>query len=308
LANLVIINGDDEFLKERAALDEAHNFLTNDIDWFDYSNLDRYLDESQMVPLSGEGRIFIIRNSKKVPELPCGENDVLILISHSQLTDGRAKRIHSIKALKTFDNNNEIIKWILVEGRRSNIDLSRVAGALYINNGKRLRKIHSEIQKLIALTEPGDIVSPEVARSVLCFSADLTPKQVVDAMIDGNARLALGYYDKLQEKADETGWIISYMQFHVLQQLRMEELHRKGVEHNDSAAKLSVHPFVYKKMLEKRLGLWTSESLLNSVSALCDLDLEHKRGNKAARLGLEAEIIRLSEESGNVQRVSGTKN
>jgi DNA polymerase III delta subunit len=306
LADLIIINGEEEFLKERAALDEAHNFLTSKIDWFDYSDLDRYLDESQMTPLSGESRVFVIQNSKKIPELPCGDNDVLIVVSNTQLNDAKAKRVHTIKALKTFDNNNEVIKWILVEGRRFNIDLSRVAGALYINNGKRLRKIHSEIQKLSILTKSGDVVSPEIARSVLCFSADLTPKQVIDAVIDGNARLALGYYDKLQEKADETGWIIAYMQFHVLQQLRMEELHQKGVEHNDAAAKLSVHPFVYKKMLEKRLGLWTSESLLNSVSALCDLDLEHKRGNKAARLGLEAEIIRLSEESGNVQRVSGT--
>lgn len=306
MASLVIINGEDEFLKERAALDEAHNFLVDELDWFDYSDLDRYLDESQMVPISGEGRVFIIRRAKKIPELPCGENDVLIIISNTQLTDGRAKRVHDIKALKTFDNNNEVIKWIMVEGRRFNIDLSRVAGALYINNGKRLRKIHSEIRKLAALTKSGEIVSPQVARSVLCFSADLTPKQVVDAVIDGNARLALGYYDKLQEKADETGWIIAYMQYHVLQQLRMEKLHEKGVPYNDAAAKLNVHPFVYKKMLEKRLGLWTSESLLESVSALCDLDLEHKSGNKAARLGLEAEIVRLSEESENVQRVSGT--
>ena len=156
------------------------------------------------------------------------------------------------------------------------------------------------------LVKPGETVSPELAKLVLCFSADLTPKQVVDSVIDGDVRLALAYYDKLQEKADETGWIISYMQFHVLQQLRMEKLHKKGISQTDAAIKLNVHPFVYKKMLEKRLGLWTSESLLNSVSALCDLDLEHKRGNKTARLGLESEIVQLAEESGNVQRVSGT--
>ena len=143
MADLIIINGEEEFLKERIAIDEAHNFLVDGIDWFDYSDLDRYLDESQFVPLSGKGRVFIIKNVKKVPDLPCGESDILILISDHQLTDQRAKRIHTVKSLKTFDNNNEIIKWIIMEGKRFNIDLSRIAGALYINNGKRIRKLYS---------------------------------------------------------------------------------------------------------------------------------------------------------------------
>jgi DNA polymerase III delta subunit len=192
------------------------------------------------------------------------------------------------------------------EGTSFNIDLSRVASALFVNNGRSLRKISSEIRKLAILTSPGSEVAPEIAKSVMCFSAALSPRDVVDAVCDGDTLRAMVYHDKLQERTDETGWIIAYLQRHVLRQLRLEQLITQKLSHNDIAKKLGIHPFFFKKVILPRMGLWSHPSLMSSISVLCDLDIAHKQGKQHSHFGLELEIIRLSEEAKkNVQQRCG---
>lgn len=250
----------------------------------------------------GGSRSFVVLDADEVPPMPVGDDDVLIVSSSGKkLEDPRAKRVLNFPKLKTFDDKNEVVAWILKEGKARNLDLSRIAGALFLNCGIGLRKLDSEIEKLSVITRSG-AVAPEDAKSVMCFCADLTPRYIIDAICDGHTARALAFYDRLQEKGDETGWTIAYMQRHVLQQLRMEALHLSGAPHSEIASNLGVHPFVLKKMMDRRLGLWARSSLTAGLSTLCDLDIAHKRGNPCARYGLETEIIRMSEEARNVKR------
>lgn len=303
MPELVIVNGEEEFLKERAAEDEAQAHLSHEVLRFRPDELPDYIEASQTVPVFGAPRAFILFDSKVVPDLPCGSSDLLIVVSKgsAKLSDPRAKRVHDFPELKAFDDRNDYVSWILKEGNRIGLDLEHVAGALFVNSGRSLRKISSEIRKLAVLSSGGSVSAAD-AKSVICFSADLTPKGVVDSVCEGNPSRALAYYDKLMEAGDEVGWIIAYMQRHVLQQLRMERLHASGAPAGDSAKILGVHPFVFKKMRESRLGLWSEESLRCSFEVLCSLDLSHKSGSPLAGPGLEIEIIRLSEEARNVYR------
>jgi DNA polymerase III delta subunit len=282
------------------ATDIANRSLTDNIIKLWSDDLDKYVSESQLTPLVGH-RVFILYGMKTVPELPVGDQDILILVGKA-LKDDRAVT-HEVKALKTYDDNNEVIKWILQEGERLNIDLKRVAGALFVNNGKRLRKIASEINKLSILTPKGELVTPEIAKSVLCFSVELTPKQIVDAICSGNPILALIYYDKMQENADEVGWIIAYLQRQFLQLIRIHQLRSRGTNASEIASEVGIHSFVFKKLLNDQFGLWSVESLRLSLCVLCDLDIKHKQGNRAANLGLELEIVRLAEEA-HAKRIS----
>ena len=305
MSALILINGEEEFLMEQAAFDEAAASLAEFIQTYrNPEDLDSYLEESQMFTLSGEARAFIVWNPKEVPLFPIGERDVLIIVTNfkKKLEDVRAKRVHNFSKFKTYDDKNEVISWILREGERRNIDLNKVASMLFVNTGNSLRKIFSEINKLSVMTPSGGMVTPEIARSVICFSAELTPKNIIDAICNGQTAHAIAYYDKLQEGGDETGWIIAYMHRHVLQQLRLEHLNRSEISESRGAEILNVHPFLYKKMRESRLGIWSDASLLSSVKTLADLDIAHKQGSVAARFGLELEIIRLGEESKNVKR------
>ena len=290
---------------ERAASDEAAASLVVSTHIFrGPEEIPEYLEESQMQTLSGESRAFVIWNPKEIPDLPSGERDVLIVLTSSKkkFSDARAKRVYNFQKFKTYDDNNEVESWILQEGERHNIDLRRVVRALFVNSGNSLRKISSEIKKLSVLTPPGAETTPESARSVMVFSAELTPRNVIDSICDGNAARALAYYDKLQENGDETGWIIAYLQRHVLQQLRLEAAVRMHVSESRGAELIGVHPFIYKKMTQSRIGLWSDESLIVSIGTLTDLDIAHKRGDTLVEFGLELEIIRLCEEIKNDQR------
>jgi DNA polymerase III delta subunit len=302
---LILINGDEDFLKERAVKDEVSCSLLESSEYDASINLNQYLDDISIKPFNHSSHVFILWNAKEIPvQLPAGESDILIIISTPKikLTDSRAKRIHNFSKLKAYDDKNEYLPWIIKEGERLNIDLSCVASALFVSSGKSLRKISSEIMKLSVIASAG-VITPADAKSVLCFSADLTPKEVIDSICEGHPAKALAYLDALQERMDETGWILAYLQRHVIQQLRMEYAASHGISQTEIAKLLNIHPFVCKKMFESRLGLWTMDSLITSYNMLCDLDILHKRGDGSARTGLEIEIIRLSEEAKNVKRI-----
>jgi DNA polymerase III delta subunit len=306
MSSLILISGEEDFLMERAARQEASASLASEIsEYHAPDGLESYLYDSQVPLMSGASRAFIIWKAKEIPSLPESDKDALICVSppgKRVLQDKRAKRSLIFPKLKSFQDNNEVVKWILKEGESFNIDLSRVAGALFVNSGTCLRKLHLEIAKFAAAVPPGTVISPEEARSLMVFSAEISPREVIDAICDGHTIRALAYHDKMQERAEETGWIIAYMQRHVLQQIRFEEASKQKLSNERVAELLSIHPFVLKKLLATRRGLWSMKSLITSFHNLCDLDIAHKRGDESARFGLESEIIRMSEEARNVKR------
>lgn len=297
MSNLVITYGEEEFLIERTAREEAALHIPDEILEYDLPDqLDEYLMESQAPLVMGSKRAYIVK-SDTVPLLPESKDDVLIVIGGKKpISDNRAKRIVAHPKLKAYDNNNEVLRWILKEGENHNIDLSRVAVGLFVNSGSCLRKLASEIEKLAVLTPSGCQVTPDVARSVMCFSTELTPKSIIDAICEGHTVKALTFYERLQERHDETGWILAYMQRHVLQQIQSDLLFKSGVSSNRAAEILGVNPYVYTKTFDLRHDLWSFVVLKKSLGSLCDLDISHKKGVDV-RCGLEIEIIVLSEEA-----------
>lgn len=305
MSSLILISGEEDFLSETEARREALSSLASET--FEYNipdDLESYIHDSQTQFMSGKSRVFILWGVKDIPVLPGSELDTIICVAPPGkriLQDKRAKRSFVFPKLKSFQDNNDVVKWIIREGDFFNINLNRIAGALFVNSGTCLRKLHSEIEKLAAATSPGTVVSPEEARSLIIFSAEISPREVIDAVCDGHTVRALAYYDKLQDRAEETGWIIAYMQRHVLQQLKLEEALERKLSDDRAAELLGVHPFVFKKFISTRCGLWSRKSLMVSFHTLCDLDVAHKRGDESARFGLESEIIRMSEEVKNVK-------
>ena len=304
MSSLILISGEEDFLSETEARREALSSLASET--FEYNipdDLESYIHDSQTQFMSGKSRVFILWGVKDIPVLPESELDTIICVAPPGkriLQDKRAKRSFVFPKLKSFQDNNDVVKWIIREGDFFNINLNRMAGALFVNSGTCLRKLHREIEKIAASVPPGTIVSPDEARSLIVFSTEVTPRDIIDAICDGHTHKAIAYLDKLQERADETGWIIAYMQRHVVQQLKLRESFELKLT-GDVAKSIGVHPFILKKLLLTRLDLWTTKFLMTSLGTLCDLDVAHKRGDGSARFGLESEIIRMSEEVNNVK-------
>lgn len=295
---MTIICGDDEFLKERAAFDVALSALSSDIFHFRLpEQTDDLSDALDLVPMDGRSRTIIVWGATKTFAIPDDADVIFVSAKGKTLTDVGAKRVITVKKPKEYNGGEDYVRWILKEGDRLNIDLSRVASALYLNTGTDLRKICSEINKIRVLTDPGGVAEPAVARGVMCFSAELTPRHIVDAVCEGHPAKAIAFYDKLQEGGCETGWIIAYMQRHVIQQLRAELLSASGTPSDQLPSMLNLHPVVFRNTVMLRMGLWAVSSLRDSLATFCNLDLLHKRGVDVSRWGLEPELIRLSEEA-----------
>jgi DNA polymerase III delta subunit len=303
VSNVIIVSGGEEFLMERAAREEASSRLFGEVLEFRFSSgSESYADESRSPVFPGPPRAFIVWGCESVPEPPEGPDDLLVAVAPAgkELSLPGAVRSLNFPALKVQGDKNEYVGWILREGERLNIDLSRVAGALFVNCGGRLRKLSSEIEKLSLLSQKGSTVTPDTARSVLCFSAEVTPKDVVDAVCEGRTSVAIAYYDRLQELGDETGWILSYIHRHVIQMLRIEDAAASGMDEASTSELLGVNPFVLKKFMAPMRGRWSRESLAASVRTLSSADEMNKTGAGLAEYFLESEIVRLSEEARNV--------
>lgn len=293
----ITINGDDEFLKERAALEEASRTLSSEILQFRFpQDLPRYVEFLDITTSKKDTETAIVWGATEIPRLPDDGLVILVAAKGKTLQSVGAKRSVDAKKPKAYDDVG-FLRWVIAEGDRFNIDLRQVASSLFVNCGTGLRKLHSEVKKLKILADPDGKVSPSAAKSVLCFSAELTPKCVVDSICEGHPAKAIAFYDKLQERACETGWIIAYLQRHVLQQLRIELLKSGGMPVEKISTVLELHPTFFRNAIMPRIGLWSVASLSESYETLCGLDIQHKRGIDVSRWGLESEIIRLSEEA-----------
>ena len=292
---LTLVSGDEDFLVERAVLEEARSSL-GDVHHFHMPGGMASYRELLLPSVELTSRLcLVLWGADSVPDPLASDPAITIVVSKKKLSHPLARRSLHFPKLKAFLDRNDVLGWIIQEGERLNIGLSRVAEGLFVNCGNSLRKIASEIEKLSVIVPRGGEATPDDARSVLCFSAEITPRDVVDSMCDGQTCRAIALYDKLQER-DETGWILAYVYRHALSQFRANLLLGGGMPPDGAASIIGVHPFVFRKVWVPRSSLWSEDSLRESVSALSAFDVLHKRGKDVACL-LEFEIVRLSEEA-----------
>ena len=280
-----VFYGEEDFLVERAADEFKNSLLSSSHIRISFSNVRKILDQYDVIT---------IYDCKSIPDIEFSDNITYILIfKPKSLPTKKGNFIyHEYNRLKSYNNRNEVMLWLMKEGERLNIDLSRVSGALFVNSGNSLRKLSSEIHKLKTLTTDGGMVLPEVARSVLVFSNDLTPKSVLDAVCEGNTTKAIAYYDRLQDHKDETGWILAYLQTFIIQILKTKYLVKRGASNIPEA--LSVSSYIYNNSVLPFIDLWDSSFLVDVLKDLNQIETKHKSGLEQASFLLELEIIRLS--------------
>lgn len=292
--SVVVIGGKEEFLKERAAYEEYESSLIKNkvvLKFNEFINIIYDLDPSSPT-------CYIVTNTTEIPmDLEFGVHKVVFILSEKYEVPKNIKvdKILQFNKLKIQENDNEVIRWIMKEGERFNIDLSKIAGALFVNSGDNLRKLNSEIEKIRTLVLEGTVVTPEIAKSIICFSADLNPKSIIDSVSSGKTLAAMVYYDRLQEQGEETGWITAFLFNFVIQILRSQRMIEKGIK--DIPAVLSLNIFIYNNYVLGNINKWSTSSLMESARNCSMIEQLHRQGNEHSKFLLEQEIIRLSEEA-----------
>lgn len=286
--SFIIINGEDEFLKERAAKEQADAHLSDEIfTFFIPEDLNPYLRVSQLSSFDSRNKVFIVWSKSEIPLLPASEKDLLIVVARGKkLSDPRAKNVLTVHPPKKNYQGNGYIGWIIEEGDRHKINLSRIASALFVNNGTCLRKLASEIDKIALISSEDSEVTPEEAKSVMCFTSELDPSFLIDAVCEGETKKVIAIWEKIRENTNNfAGFVIAYMHRHVLQILKLEKA-RPGSDVRMTAP----------RRFAECIGSWSVSSLKKSSDVFRSLDIGNRRGDLSVPLGIELEIIRLSEE------------
>jgi DNA polymerase III delta subunit len=270
---LILINGEEEFLKQREARRIANSFLSYEILEFTFpGDNERYDSQLGSLDLFPKNYSYILWNVEKIPVLP--QNSSIVIVSAGKnLKSEAAKLVLNFPKLKS----NDVVDWIIEEGTSRKIDLERVAGALFVNHGTCLRKIASEIEKLSIISElSSPVISPEEARSIMCVSAEISPSLIVDSISNGKSANVISILSKLQSNLSYT---ISYIFKHLISVFESE-----------------IFNAPVNSRVSHLMKKWKKSSLQNSLKTLSDLDIALRRGDPSVSFRLEFELLKLSEE------------
>lgn len=280
---------------DRHAKSLCSKTLTDNVQVYRFPE-DRKEYESDILMSGFEKKVFLVYGDKDIPDFPRDNEDTIIFVTSKKVATKSFDEVFEFPKLKTYSNKNEVVDWIINEGKRLKIDLSTISNALFVTCGGCLRKLASEIEKLSSVAEGGK-VSVTQAKELVSFSVELSPKEVVEGICEGNVRKALTYYTFLQERKDETGWIIAFLQGLCSTSLKYQLLHDSGIDDSEVSKVLGMHPFVLKSSIAGRSYLWKKDALSSSFSDLCEMDFLHKSG-KDIKCRLEDLIKNLAETAG----------
>lgn len=270
-----MINGEEEFLKEREARRQVLNFLSDEVLEFIFPGDEKsYVSQINSVSLFPKSYSYILWNVSQIPVLSKDSSTIIVSSLGKTLKSSVASLVFNFPKLKT----NDVVDWITEEGRFRKIDLERVAGALFVNHGTCLRKIASEIEKLSVISDFDNfpIISPEEAKSIMCVSAEINPSMIIDFISVGKSSNIILVLNRLQSNIS---YVISYVFKHLFEVFESEVF--------GSPVNVKMKNF---------MGKWKVVSLQKAIKILRDLDVAQRRGDPSVPFRLEFELLRLSEE------------
>lgn len=201
------------------------------------------------------------------------------------------------KKLKTYETNNEVIKWIETEIRRVGLKAeARVANVIYLGTGPDLYRISNEIQKLRMLVGEGGTITVEHLQSILTVGSTVDVWQVVDAAANKDKKKASNLLSSLYRLApEEPSILLSYSLMKQAEKMYIAcAMLSKGSSEEEIATRVSMHPWRCKTFFLPMVRKHTTGSLTQMMQDLCRLDVEIKRTSHSKRTLLELAVLRFA--------------
>ena len=202
-------------------------------------------------------------------------------------------RLTEHKKFKTWDNNNEVVRWVEAEADRLELLLAKdVAATLYQHVGYNLYRLFSELTKLKLLVGRS-IVTREHVRLTLSPTPTAEPWQVADAAFAQDARKALNLLSVLyrNEGNDANVPLVYALMRQAEKMLLARQLLDKSVPEDDIAGIIGMNPWRCKNFYLPQVRKHTVGGLSSLMSRLCQLDLEVKGSAKSKRTLIELTVL-----------------
>jgi DNA polymerase III delta subunit len=265
----------------------------------------------EMPTPEGEGRVVIVDYANKLKgdktlrtyveeKVPTDTSTVLVAIIRSEkLSDvwvkaGSKGRVIEHKKLKTWDNNNEVIKWVETEakalGRRFDTGVSSL---LYQLVGADLHKLHSELRKLCLIVPQGSSIGVTQVKLVVAPSPTSDPFQVADAVLEKDARKAMNALSILyKNQGDEVNVPLTAAIMKAVERaLVARKILDRGGSEEDVATRLSMHPWRCKTQFMPFVKKHSARDLTRHMGRLCKLDADVKGPARSKRTLIELTVL-----------------
>ena len=183
------------------------------------------------------------------------------------------------KKLKTWDTDNEVVKWVQSESARISLKVDRnIALTMFRVAGDDLYRLSSEIHKLKLLVGNGEVTLKHLDL-VMAPSDNTASWDIADSVFLKNWKRALNQVAKVFKYApeDPSLMILGALIKGVERLFVARSMLDKGVSHDEIAGRLGMHPFRFSKTVLPQAEKQTVRGLVSNMQMLSRLDVELKR-------------------------------
>lgn len=271
-------------------------------------NFKDIIEDANTISLFADKKAIIVNNSylftgksiknENDPELfldyfkNVNPDSIIIFIVDSEKLDERKKIVKEIKKIgtvKDFNKKNDLTDILknMFEGYNISIQDIRF---MIDRCGNNLDILSQEVNKIKIYKDEDKNVTKEDIINLTSKNIDIDIFGFVDTIVNKNKNKALEIYKEMLINGEEPIKILVILanQFRIIYQAK--ELYKQGYSGNDIATMIGIHPYRIKLALEKARN-YNSDTLLDYLEKLADLDYDIKIGNIESSLGLEMFIL-----------------
>lgn len=264
--------------------------------------------------MDGTPKVVILDDAQKIKgdktlkayiadRAPNDDSTVLVAIVRSEkcpeIWNQAAKKGKLIehKKLKTWDSNNEVIKWIEGEARRLGLSLSPgISEALFKWVGPNLYRLSNELSKLLMLVGSQGKVGVEQLALVIAKSPTAEPFQVAEAAFAKDSRKAMNLLSTVYQVMGEDANVP--LTFSLIRQAEKFVLARSLVDRqtpdDEVATALGMNPWRYKTQFSPVVQRHKLTDLIRHMARLKKLDVDVKSSARSKRTLVELTVMSIA--------------
>lgn len=271
-------------------------------------NFKDIIEDANTISLFADKKAIIVNNSylftgksiknENDPELfldyfkNVNPDSIIIFIVDSEKLDERKKIVKEIKKIgtvKDFNKKNDLTDILknMFEGYNISIQDIRF---MIDRCGNNLDILSQEVNKIKIYKDEDKNITKEDIINLTSKNIDVDIFGFIDTIVNKNKNKALEIYKEMLINGEEPIKILVILanQFRIIYQAK--ELYKQGYSGNDIATMIGIHPYRIKLALKKVIN-YNSDTLLDYLEKLADLDYDIKIGNIESSLGLEMFIL-----------------
>ena len=300
-----LIYGDKDFLIEKEMKNIAKDFEDINISKYDLenTNIKDIIDDCETISMFADKKLVICENAsifssstKTSIELENYLNNpnsltTLVFLLNNDKIDKRKKTTKLIKekgVIKEFITNENPNTFIRKNLKDYKIDTSTI-DLLIDRVGDNILTLNNEILK-IKLYKEDNIITKEDILKLTSKAAYDDIFKLIDYIINNNKDKALETLNEMLKNGEEVIKIIIVLAGQIRLLYQVKTLYMKGFSEKSIAETLKVHPYRVKLAVQNSKK-YSSESLINNLKALADIDYGIKSGKLNKDLALEMYIL-----------------